>query len=72
MRTIFLSLLWGVVFAAGGGASGFLIFVLASSNRWVSDWMDREGVEGPAGGVAFVMLILLLAVVAGLYGFFPV
>jgi len=65
MRDFLHCLLFGIAFGAGGAVAGFLIGVALS----YSTWLDKMGLDGPPAGVAFVMLILLLAVVAGAYGF---
>ena len=57
--------MYGILGAIAGASAGFLIGMQFS----YSNLPARMGIDGPAGGVAFVMLILVLAVLSGVGGF---
>jgi hypothetical protein len=59
-RAMVKSLLVGLVFAAGGGIVGLLIFVFQVQRGW---W------DGLGGGMILFPVVLILAIGSGLYGF---
>jgi hypothetical protein len=65
--TIPLALLTGIGFALGGGLVAFVANLLLVDYK--SSWLDKLGLDGPPGGVFFVLSIVLLGAIAGIGGF---